>query len=113
MATLKFQEAQKLLKKILNNPKAFNLKAEDGEILGHDQDVAFRFHKVDDRAVFEVTIDDYTFSNNTGEWQNAMIMLESTNWKLEREVDEIKIKEALNKLKRYLSTDSEKKAEKE
>lgn len=105
MRVLKIQEAQQLLKKILSNPKNYHLKIEKGDIIGYDEDIKFKFYKGGDKGIFEVTIDSFTFMNNTGEWNNAMSMLESTIKKIEREHEDEKVAEALNKLKRYLSTD--------
>ncbi len=99
MRDLKIQEAQKLLKKILLNPKNYDLKQNNGEITGEDEEISFKFYKGGEKSFFEVCIDGYTFINNTGEWNNAIIMLENAIKKMEREQDEEKISEALNKLK--------------
>ncbi len=105
MRVLKIQEAQLLLKKILSSPKNYDLKLNDGIITGSDDEISFRFYKESEKASFEVTIDGFTFVNNTGEWNNAMIMLENTIKKMEREQDDEKIEEALSKLKKYLSSE--------
>ena len=104
MRDLKIQEAQKLLKKILQNPKNYDLKQIDGEITGKDVEISFKFYKGGEKSFFEVHIDGFTFVNQTGEWHNAMIMLEYAIKKIEREQDEEKINEALDKLKIYLAT---------
>ena len=105
MRVLKIQEAQQLLKKILNEPKAYDLRIVDKEIVGKDEEIRFRFYKNAERGVFEVTISGFTFTNTTGEWNNAMIMLENTIKKMEREHQDELVEEALSKLKKYLSTE--------
>ena len=102
MRVLKIQEAQLLLKRILSSPKNYDLKLNNGIITGNDEEISFRFYKESEKAAFEVTIDGFTFVNTTGEWNNAMIMLGNTIRKMQREHDEEKIEEALNKLKKYL-----------
>ncbi|MEC5394643.1 hypothetical protein [Bergeyella sp. RCAD1439] len=102
MRVLKIQEAQLLLKKILAKPKLYHLVVDNEGVKGCDDEVAFRLRREGERGVFEVTIDEYTFTNNTGEWHNAIIMLENTVRKIEREKEQECIDGALEKLRRYL-----------
>jgi len=55
---------------------------------------------------FEVTIDDLTFTNTSGDWNNAMIMLTSTIRKIEKENENLKIELAREKLRKYLSEEN-------
>lgn len=103
MPELKIQEAKKLFKKIHSQPKSYNLKIVDGVITGSDEKVSFKLFKNTESGVFEVSIDGLVFTNNTGEWNNAVIMLENTIKKIESEKELQKIENALNKLKDYLS----------
>ncbi|CAA7194319.1 MULTISPECIES: hypothetical protein [Chryseobacterium] len=107
MLDLKIQEAKLLFKKIHSYPKSYDLKInEDGIITGRDDKISFRLYRNGERVAFEVTIDGITFTNTTGEWNNAMIMLGSTIRKLEKEEENIKIDQAMNKLRKYLSDEN-------
>lgn len=103
MPDLKIQEAKLLFKKIHSNPKSFDLKMHEGEITGRDDKISFKLYKSGERGIFEVTIDGFTFANSTGEWNNAIIMLENTIKKIEREQENLKIEQAIDKLRKYLS----------
>jgi len=103
MPDLKIQEAKLLFNKIHSNPKLYDLKVSDGVISGTDNKISFKLFKNDTRGVFEVRIDDLTFTNTTGEWNNAIIMLENTIRKIEKEKEHQKVETALNKLRNYLS----------
>ena len=97
------QEANMLFKKIYSNPKDYNLSFLDGIIAGKDEQISFRLFKNGDQNTFEVEIDNLTFTNSTGEWHNAMIMLTNTIRRLDKEKENQKIEEARKKLKKYLS----------
>ncbi len=103
MPELKIQEAQLLFKKIYANPKNYNLKILDGSILGMDEKISFKFFKGDEKCIFEVVIDDMTFTNTTGEWNNAFIMLKNAIKKIQKEKETQKVELALNKLRQYIS----------
>lgn len=103
MPELKIQEANMLFKKIYSNPKNYNLQILDGIIAGKDDQISFKLFKNGDQNTFEVEIDNLTFTNSTGEWQNAMIMLTNTIKRIEKEQELQKIDEARKKLKKYLS----------
>ena len=47
-------------------------------ITGRDDKISFRLYRTGERVAFEVTIDELTFTNTTGEWNNALIMLGNT-----------------------------------
>ena len=103
MPELKIQEANMLFKKIYSNQKDYNLSFLDGIIAGKDEQISFRLFKNGDQNTFEVEIDNLTFTNSTGEWHNAMIMLTNTIRRLDKEKENQKIEEARKKLKKYLS----------
>ncbi|MEN4759319.1 MULTISPECIES: hypothetical protein [unclassified Chryseobacterium] len=106
MPDLKIQEAKLLFKKIHSNPKSYDLKINEDGISGRDDEISFRLYRTGERVAFEVTIDELTFTNTTGEWNNAMIMLESTIKKIEREDENFKIEQAIDKLRKYLSEEN-------
>ncbi|KFF08321.1 hypothetical protein [Chryseobacterium luteum] len=106
MPDLKIQEAQLLFKKIHSNPKSYDLQINEDGIAGRDDKISFRLYRTGERVAFEVTIDGLTFTNTTGEWNNAMIMLSSTIRKIEREQENLKIEQAIDKLKKYLSEEN-------
>jgi len=106
MPDLKIQEAKLLFKKIHSNPKSYDLKVNEDGISGRDDKISFRLYRTGERVAFEVTIDELTFTNTTGEWNNAMIMLENTIKKIEREDENIKIEQAIDKLRKYLSEEN-------
>lgn len=106
MPDLKIQEAQLLFNKIRSNPKSYDLKTSTEGITGKDDKISFRLYRNGDRSIFEVTIDGHTFANSTGEWNNAMIMLENIINKLGKETENIKVQQALDKLKKYLSEEN-------
>jgi hypothetical protein len=103
MPDLKIQEANKLFNKIRSNPRSYDLKSNGEGITGKDDKISFRLYRKGERIAFETTIDGITFTNTTGEWNNAMIMLENVIKKLENENENLKIKQAIDKLKKYLS----------
>ena len=103
MPDLKIQEANKLFKKIYDQPKVYDLKIVDGEITGADEKISFKLYRNGERCIFEVIIDNLCFTNSTGEWNNAIIMLENSIKKIEKEKEIQRIEEARNKLKDYLS----------
>ncbi|ODM54174.1 hypothetical protein BAX95_01065 [Elizabethkingia meningoseptica] len=105
MPDLKIQDAKLLFKKIYSNPKNYNLKSNENGVSGGDDQVIFRFYKAGERVVFEAEIDGFTFSNSTAEWTNSMIMLENAIKKLEREEENKKVQQALDKLRKYLAED--------
>ena len=106
MPNLKIQEAQQLFNKIRSNPKSYDLKTSKEGITGKDDKISFKLYKSGEKSIFEVTIDGLTFSNSTGEWNNAMIMLENIINKLGKETENIKVQQALDKLKKYLSEEN-------
>lgn len=106
MPDLKIQEANKLFNKIRSNPRSYDLKTNGEEITGKDDKISFRLYRERERSAFEATIDGITFTNNTGEWNNAMIMLENIIKKLENENENLKIKQAIDKLKKYLTEEN-------
>ena len=106
MPNLKIQEAQLLFNKIRSNPKGYDLKTSTEGITGKDDKISFKLYKSGEKSIFEVTIDGLTFSNSTGEWNNAMIMLENIINKLGKETENIKVQQALDKLKKYLSEEN-------
>lgn len=106
MPDLKIQEAKLLFKKIHSDPKSYDLKINEDGITGSDDKISFRLYRTGERVDFEVTIDGFTFTNTTGEWNNAMVMLKSTIKKLEREEENIKIEQAIDKLRKYLSNEN-------
>ena len=103
MPDLKIQEAKLLFNKIHSNPKSYDLKVNEDGITGRDDKISFRLYRTGERVAFEVTIDEFTFTNTTGEWNNAMIMLGNTIKKLEKEQENLKIEQAISKLRKYLS----------
>ncbi|MCD1118935.1 hypothetical protein [Chryseobacterium turcicum] len=106
MPDLKIQEAQLLFNKIRSNPKSYDLKTSTEGITGKDDKISFRLYRNGERSIFEVTIDGHTFADSTGEWNNAMIMLENIINKLGKETENIKVQQALDKLKKYLSEEN-------
>lgn len=106
MPDLKIQEAQLLFKKIHSNPKSYDLKINEDGIAGRDDKISFRLYRAGERVAFEVTIDGLTFTNTTGEWNNALIMLTSTIRKIDKEQENLKIEQAIDKLKKYLSEEN-------
>ncbi len=106
MPDLKIQEAKLLFKKIHSSPKSYDLKINEDGITGSDDKISFRLYRIGERVNFEVTIDGFTFTNTTGEWNNAMVMLKSTIKKLERQEENIKIEQAIDKLRKYLSNEN-------
>ncbi|MBB4806547.1 hypothetical protein HNP38_001843 [Chryseobacterium defluvii] len=106
MPDLKIQEAKLLFNKIHSNPKSYDLKINGDGITGRDDKISFRFYRSGERGTFEVTIDGLTFTNTTGEWNNAMIMLENTIRKIEKEKENLKIEQAIDKLRKYLSEEN-------
>ncbi len=106
MPDLKIQEAQLLFKKIHSNPKSYDLKINEDGIAGRDDKISFRLYRTGERVAFEVTIDGLTFTNTTGEWNNALIMLTSTIRKMDKEQENLKIEQAIDKLKKYLSEEN-------
>ena len=109
MPDLKIQDAKLLFKKIYSTPKNYSLKSNENGVSGGDDQVSFRFYKIgkeeEEKVVFEVIVDDFTFSNSTAEWTNSMIMLENAIKKLEREEENQKVQQALDKLRKYLAED--------
>jgi len=103
MPDLKIQEAKMLFNKIQSNPKSYDLKIHEEEITGRDDKISFRLYRNGEASAFEVIIDGITFINTTGEWNNAMNMLTSTIRKIEKEKQNIKLEQALDKLRKYLS----------
>lgn len=99
MPDLKIQEAKRLFKKIHSSPKSYDLKINEDWITGSDDKISFRLYKTGERVDLEVTIDGFTFTNTTGEWNNAMVMLKSTIKKLEREEKNIKIEQPIDNSK--------------
>ena len=106
MPDLKIQEATLLFKKIHSNPKSYDLQINEDGITGRDDKISFRLYRTGERVAFEVTIDGLTFTNTTGEWNNALIMLGNTIKKLEKEQENLKIEQAINKLRKYLSEEN-------
>ncbi|GEN67976.1 MULTISPECIES: hypothetical protein [Chryseobacterium] len=106
MPDLKIQEAKLLFNKIHSNPKSYDLQINEDGITGRDDKISFRLYRTGERVAFEVTIDELTFTNTTGEWNNAMIMLGNTIKKIEKEQENLKIEQAINKLKKYLSEEN-------
>ena len=106
MPDLKIQEAKLLFKKIHSNPKSYDLRINEDGITGSDDEISFRLYRREERVDFAVTIDGLTFTNTTGEWNNAMAMLTATIKKLEREEENIKIEQAIGKLRKYLSEEN-------
>ncbi|WP_415325295.1 hypothetical protein [Chryseobacterium sp. MMS23-Vi53] len=106
MPDLKIQEANLLFKKIHSNPKSYDLKINEDGITGRDDKISFRLYRTGESVAFAVTIDGLTFTNTTGEWNNAMIMLSSTIRKIEREDENFKIEQAIDKLRKYLSEEN-------
>jgi hypothetical protein len=106
MPDLKIQEAKLLFKKIHSNPKSYDLKINEDGITGRDDKISFRLYRTGERVAFEVTIDGYRFTNQTGEWNNAMVMLTNTIKKIEREEENFKIEQAIDKLRKYLSEEN-------
>lgn len=106
MPNLKIQEAQLLFNKIRSNPKGYDLKTSTEGITRKDDKISFKLYRSGEKSIFEVTIDGLTFSNSTGEWNNAMIMLENIINKLGKETENIKVQQALDKLKKYLSEEN-------
>lgn len=106
MPDLKIQEAKLLFNKIHSNPKSYDLQIYEDGITGRDDKISFRLYRTGERVSFEVTIDELTFTNTTGEWNNAMIMLGNTIKKIEKEQENLKIEQAINKLKKYLSEEN-------
>ncbi|MDH6251984.1 hypothetical protein M2347_001711 [Chryseobacterium sp. H1D6B] len=106
MPDLKIQEAKLLFNKIHSNPKSYDLRINEDGIYGKDDKISFRLYKSGERGALEVTIDGLTFTNTTGEWNNAMIMLENTIKKIEQEQVNLKIEQARDKLKQYLSEEN-------
>ncbi|MGL6128521.1 hypothetical protein BBI01_16345 [Chryseobacterium artocarpi] len=106
MPDLKIQEAQLLFKKIHSNPKSYDLQINEGGITGKDDKISFRLYRTGERVAFEVTIDELTFTNTTGEWNNALIMLGNTIKKIEKEQENLKIEQAIDKLRKYLSEEN-------
>ncbi|KMQ63619.1 hypothetical protein ACM40_02110 [Chryseobacterium sp. BLS98] len=106
MPDLKIQEANLLFKKIHSNPKSYDLQINEDGITGRDDKISFRLYRTGERFAFEVTIDGLSFTNTTGEWNNAMIMLSSTIKKIEREQENLKIEQAIDKLRKYLSEEN-------
>ena len=103
MPDLKIQEAKSLFNKIHTNPKSYDLQINEDGIAGKDDKISFRLYRSGDGSAFEVTIDAITFTNKTGEWNNAISMLTSVVKKLEKEKQNIKVEQAIDKLKKYLS----------
>ena len=103
MPDLKFQDAKLLFSKIHGNPQNYDLKIIDGIIMGNDDEISFRLYKNEEKVVFEVIVSDTIFTNSTGEWKNAIIMLESAIKKMQKEHENQKIQKALDKLRNYLS----------
>ena len=106
MPDFKIQEAMLLFKKIQSDPKSYDLKIYEDGISEKKKKISFRLKRERERINFEVTIDDLTFTNTTGDWTNAMIMLTSTIKKFERENDNLKIELAREKLKKFLSEEN-------
>ncbi|MBE4950087.1 MULTISPECIES: hypothetical protein [Chryseobacterium] len=106
MPDLKIQEAQLLFKKIHSNPKSYDLKINEDGITGKDDKISFRLYRTGERVAFEVTIDELTFTNTTGEWNNALIMLGNTIKKIDKEQENLKIEQAIDKLRKYLSEEN-------
>ncbi len=106
MPDLKIQEAKLLFEKIHSHPKSYDLQINEEGITGSDDKISFRLYRTGERVDFAVTIDGFTFTNTTGEWNNAMVMLKSTIRKLEREEENIKIEQAIDKLRKYLSEEN-------
>lgn len=106
MPDLKIQEAKLLFNKIRSYPKNYNLKSNNDEITGNDGEISFRLYNRGERIAFEVIVDDITFTNITGEWDTTMIMLKNTIKKLEKEKENLKIEQAINKLREYLSEEN-------
>lgn len=104
MPDLKIQEAKLLFNKIYTNPKSYDLNINKEGITGKDDKISFRLYRNgEESSAFEVLIDGITFTNTTGEWNNALNMLTSTIRKIEKEQQNIKLEQALDKLKKYLS----------
>ncbi|MCU7614222.1 hypothetical protein N0B16_07210 [Chryseobacterium sp. GMJ5] len=103
MPDLKIQEAKLLFNKILSNPKSYDLKIDEEEVTGRDEKISFRLYRRGEGSAFEVHIDGIMFTNITGEWNNALNMLTSTIRKIEKEKQNIKLEQALDKLRKYLS----------
>lgn len=95
MPDLKIQEAKLLFNKIRSNPKSYDLKTSTEGITGKDDKISFKLYRNGERSIFEVTIDGLTFANSTGEWNNAMIMLENIIKKIEKETENSKVQQAL------------------
>ncbi|ASK31602.1 hypothetical protein CEY12_16440 [Chryseobacterium sp. T16E-39] len=106
MPDLKIQEATLLFKKIHSNPKSYDLKVNEDGITGRDEKISFRLYRYGERVAFEVTIDGLTFTNTTGEWNNAMIMLGNIIKKIDKEQENFKIEQAIDKLRKYLSEEN-------
>ncbi|MDR6922841.1 MULTISPECIES: hypothetical protein [Chryseobacterium] len=106
MPDLKIQEAKLLFKKIHSNPKSYDLQINEDGITGRDDKISFRLYRTGERVAFEVAIDNLTFTNTTGEWNNALIMLGNTIKKIEKEQENLKIEQAIDKLRKYLSEEN-------
>lgn len=106
MQDLKIQEAKLLFNKIHSSPKNYDLKINEEGIIGKDDKISFRLYKSGERGALEVTIDGLTFTNTTGEWNNAMIMLENIIKRIDKEQENFKIEQAIDKLKQYLSEEN-------
>ncbi|MBD8084266.1 hypothetical protein [Chryseobacterium caseinilyticum] len=106
MPDFKIQEAKLLFKKIHSDPKSYDLKINEEGITGNDEKISFRLKREGDRIIFEVIIDNLTFTNTTGDWNNAVIMLKSTIRKIEKENENLKIEIAREKLRKYLSEEN-------
>lgn len=106
MPNLKIQEAKLLFNKIRSNPKSYDLKTSTEGITGKDDKISFKLYRNGERSTFEVTIDGLTFANSTGEWNNAIIMLENIINNIEKETENNKVQLALDKLKKYLSEEN-------
>jgi hypothetical protein len=106
MPDFKIQEAKVLFRKIQSDPKSYDLKISEDGIAGRDDKISFRLLKTGEKVVFEVTIDNLTFRNDTGEWNNALSMLTSIIRKIEKENENLKIEIAREKLRKYLSEEN-------
>ncbi|MCX8532173.1 hypothetical protein [Chryseobacterium luquanense] len=106
MPNLKIQEAKLLFNKIRSNPKSYDLKTSTEGITGKDDKISFKLYRNGEKSAFEVTIDGLTFTNSTGEWNNAIIMLENIINNIEKETENNKVQLALDKLKKYLSEEN-------
>ncbi|KQT15476.1 hypothetical protein ASG31_14515 [Chryseobacterium sp. Leaf404] len=106
MPDFKIQEAKLLFKKIHSAPKSYDLKINEDGITGSDEKISFRLKREGERFNFEIVIDGLTFTNTTGDWNNAVIMLTSTIRKIEKENENLKIELAREKLRKYLSEEN-------